>query len=97
MRPRRGTRLTRRLNAVFDGFEIGVDVGVIEFDVGEDQRVGKVVQKLRSLVEEGGVVFVAFDDEGARGPQLKAGAEVFRHAADEERRLERGIFLREAT
>ena len=43
-------------------FEIGVDVGVIELHVGEDQRVGKVVQELRSLVEEGRVVLVAFDE-----------------------------------
>ena len=94
MRPRRGTRLTRRLNARLDGVEIGVDVGVIELDVGEDERVRKVVEELRALVEEGGVVLVAFDDEGARGAQLKAGAEVFRDAADEERRLKRGIFAR---
>ena len=65
-------------------FEIGVDIGVIELNVREDQRVRKVVQKLRALVEEGGVVFVAFNDEGARGTQLKAGAEVLRNAADEE-------------
>ena len=76
------------------GVEIGVDVGVVELDVGEDERVGKVVQELRTLVEEGGVVFVAFDDEGARGAQLKAGAEVFCNAADEERRLKRRCFAR---
>ena len=65
-------------------FEIGVDVGVVELNVREDQRVGKVVQKLRPLVEEGRVVFVAFEDEGARGTKLKAGAEVLRDAADQE-------------
>ena len=66
------------------GFEVGVDVGVVEFDVGEDERVRKVVEKLGALVEEGGIVFVALDDEGARGAKLKAGAEVFCNAADEE-------------
>ncbi len=94
MRPRRGTRLTRSLNARLDGFKIGVDVGVVELDVGEDERVGKVVEKLWALVEEGRVVLVALNDEGARGAQLEAGAEVLRHAADEERRLERGILAR---
>ena len=82
------------LEGGLDGFEIGVDVGVVELDVGEDERVGKVVEELRTLVEEGGVVLVAFDDEGARGAQLEAGAEVFCDAADEERRLERGILAR---
>ena len=67
---------------------------MVELDVGEDERVGKVVQELRAFVEEGGVVLVAFDDEGARGAQLKAGAEVFRDAADEEGWLERGILAR---
>ncbi len=82
------------LESDLDGFEIGVDVGVIELDVGEDERVGKVVEELWALVEEGGVVFVAFDDEGARGAELKAGAEVLRYATDEEGRLERRIFAR---
>ena len=78
----------------FDGFKIGVDVGMIELNVGEDQHVGKVVQELWAFIEERGVVLVAFDDEGARGPEMKTGAEVFRYAADEEGRLERGILTR---
>ncbi|HET8636786.1 MAG TPA: Mur ligase domain-containing protein, partial [Acidobacteriaceae bacterium] len=57
----------------FDSFEIGVDIGVIEFHVSENERVGEVVQKFRTFVEEGRVVLVAFNDEGARGSQLKAG------------------------
>jgi hypothetical protein len=84
-------QIDEALEGGLDGFEVGVDVGVVELDVGEDERVGKVVEELGALVEEGGVVLVAFDDEGARGAKLEAGAEVFRDAADEERRLERGI------
>ena len=67
---------------------------MVELDVGEDERVGKVVEELGAFVEEGGVVLVAFNDEGARGAELKAGAEVLCDAADEERGLERGIFAR---
>ena len=66
----------------FDGFKIGVDVGMIELNVGEDQHVGKVVQELWAFIEERGVVLVAFDDEGARGPEMKTGAEVFRYTSD---------------
>ena len=40
-------------------FEVGINVGVVELDVGENERIGKVVQELRSLVEEGRVVLVA--------------------------------------
>ena len=54
-------------------------------------RVGKVVQELRPLVEEGGVVLVAFEDERSGGSNHEAGAEVLRHAADEKRWRERRI------
>ena len=51
------------LECRLDGIEVFVDVGMIEFDRGENDGVRKVVQELRSLVEEGGVVLVAFEDE----------------------------------
>src|SRR5208283_3802280 len=40
-----------------------VYVGVVELDRCQNDGVGKVVQKLRAFVEEGGVVLVAFKDE----------------------------------
>src|SRR5271169_1874416 len=43
--------LERRLN----GFEIFVDVGVIEFDRSQNYGIWKVVKKLRAFVEEGRV------------------------------------------
>ena len=76
-------KIDEALECGFHRFEIRVDVGVIELDMSEDQRVREVVEKFRAFVEEGGVVLVAFDDEGARGAKLKAGAEVLGHAADE--------------
>ena len=39
------------------------DVGVVELHRGEDRDVGPVVEELGALVEEGGVVLVALDDE----------------------------------
>ena len=76
------------LECGLDCVEILVDVGVIELDGGEDDGVGKVVQELRSLVEEGGVVLVAFEDEVLALAEVKAGAEIFGDAADEEGGLE---------
>ena len=76
------------LEGCLHGVEVGVDVGVVKLDVGQNQRIGKVMEKFRPLVEEGGIVFVALHDEGARGPQLKAGSKVLRHAADQKRRLQ---------
>ena len=67
-----------------DGGEVGVNIGVIEFERGDDQIVGAVVQKLRALVEKRGIVLVALDDELLAAAQSIALAEVFRHAADQE-------------
>ena len=61
---------------VNDRFEIGVDVGVIEFDVVEDERAGAVVKKLGPLVEKGRVVLVAFDDEIRTITKLEVAVEV---------------------
>ena len=49
--------------AGFDLIEIAKDVGVVELDVVHDQQLGQVMQELGALVEKGGVVFIAFDDE----------------------------------
>ena len=45
----------------FDLIEIVEDVGVIELDVVYNHQFRQVVNELRALVEEGGVVFVAFN------------------------------------
>ena len=60
-------QIDEALEGGFHGVEIGVDVSVVELDVGEDERVGKVVEEFGAFVEEGGVVLVAFDDEGRVG------------------------------
>ena len=58
---------------------------MVELYVGQDGGVGKVVEELGALVEEGGVVLVAFEDEGAGvGVDAEAGAEVFGYASDQE-------------
>ena len=71
--------------------QVRVDVRVVELHMGQDRRVGKVVQELRPLVEERRVVLVAFEDEGLayslhHRPHHEAGAKVLRHAANQERR-----------
>ena len=42
--------------------EIAVDIGVVEFNAGQNHMLGPVVEKFRPFVEKGGVVLVAFDD-----------------------------------
>ena len=68
-----------------DGSKIGIDVCVVVFERGDDQFVGMVVQELRGLVEECGVVFVAFDDELFPAAEaIAAVAEIRGDAADQE-------------
>jgi hypothetical protein len=67
--------------------EVAVDVGVVELDRGQDQRVRVVVEELRRLVEEGGVVLVALDDEVVARTLAKRAAEVERDAADQQGRI----------
>ena len=74
--------LERRLHRI----EVAVNIGVIELHVRQNQRVGKVVHELRTLVEEGRIVLVALQNEGLPLAKLKTGAEILRDAADQKRR-----------
>ncbi len=47
----------------FDRGEIGEDVRVVEFEVVQNRGARPVVDELRALVEERGVVLVGFDHE----------------------------------
>ncbi|MNY04797.1 hypothetical protein D3C86_1374940 [compost metagenome] len=74
-----------------DGSKIREDVGVIELKVVQDGGAGAVVDELAALVEEGGVVFVRFDDEEVRWRQSRGDTEILRHAADQEARVVAGV------
>ena len=76
---------------VLDRLERREDVDVIELDRREDRGVRAVVEELRALVEERGVVLVALDDEVLALAELLALAERDRHAADEQRRIAAGL------
>src|SRR6202521_2773773 len=75
--------LERRFHCV----EIFVDIRVIEFNRSKNQRIRKVVQKLRTLIEECGVILVAFQNKMLAFAQPKTAAEILRDATDQERRL----------
>ena len=46
-----------------DGGEVVKDISVVEFQVVQYRGAGAVVHELAAFVEEGGVVFVGFNDE----------------------------------
>ena len=77
--------------------EVLKNISVIEFDVVEDNGVGKIVNELAAFVEERRVVLVAFGDEewpviGVRCLVIvvrsgaRAAAEIIRNAANQEPR-----------
>ena len=68
-----------------DALEVGVDVGVVVLDAVDHQDGRPVVQELRPLVEVGGVVLVALDDEVGPRSEGVAGVEVERDPAHQER------------
>ena len=71
-----------------DLLEIVEDVRVVEFQVVEDDRTWPVVDELGAFVEEGGVVLVRLHHEEGGGTQASRNAEVQRHPADQESRVE---------
>ena len=76
----------------FDGGQVRVDVGVIEFQIVHHQRARMVVHELGALVEEGRVVFVGFDDEERRIAEPRTHVEIAGNAADQESRRQAGVF-----
>src|SRR5207302_4489331 len=56
--------------------QILVDIGVIKFDRGENDRIWKVVQEFRDFIKESGIVLVAFENEVLDLSQLEAAADV---------------------
>jgi len=71
--------------------EVAVDVGVIEFDRVQQQRIGIVVEELGALVEEGRVVLVALGDEPRPGPEPEVVREVPAGTAYHETRVAAGL------
>ena len=62
--------------------QILVNVGVIEFDRGENDRIWEVVQEFRAFIKESRIVLVAFENEVLALTQREAAAEVLSDATD---------------
>ena len=70
--------------ALLDVVEVPVDVGVVELDARDERGARSVVEELRPLVEEGGVVLVALDGEGVARAGARRALEVGHAPADQE-------------
>ena len=43
--------------------EVSIDVGMVELDAGQNDRLRAVVKKFWALIKKGRVVFITLDDE----------------------------------
>src|SRR5688500_3104297 len=73
------------------GCDIGVDVRVVVLEVVEHSGPRSVVHELRTLIEEGGVVFICLNDEVSARAQSRRHREVSRHTADEKSWFQTGM------
>src|SRR5580704_2195134 len=69
-------KIYQALECGFDGIEVFINIGVIKFHRRQDHGIRKVMQKLRPLVEESRIVFIALEDEVLALSELKTAAEV---------------------
>src|SRR5215467_10807925 len=63
--------------------QIFVNVGMIEFHGGENNGLGKIMEKLGAFIEESSIVFVALQNEMFSLLQGKAAAKIFRNASNQ--------------
>ena len=73
-----------------NGRYVGIDIGVIVFEIVQNHGPRSVMHELGTLIEEGGVVFVGFDDEVHAGAHSRGSFEITRYAADQEPRVATG-------
>src|ERR1035438_1086736 len=76
------------LEGGLDGIEAIEDVSVVELKVVDDCHLRQVMHELAALVEEGGVIFITFDDEPFAVGEARALAEIVWDAADEVARVQ---------
>src|SRR6266498_2186632 len=61
---------------------------MVKFDIVYNRDLRQIVHKLGTLIEIGSVILVAFDDEVLTVSNAKTNAEVLRHAANQESRVQ---------
>src|SRR6185503_11185795 len=79
-----GNQIDQAAEGKLDCFDVAIDIGVIELDVVQNDRVGQVVHELGPLIKIGGVVFIAFDYEIRTVGHSKGRFEVLGNAAYQE-------------
>ena len=74
-----------------DGFHVLENIGVVVFQVVQDQGVRAVMDKLGALVEERAVVFIGLDDKEVAAAQARGHREILGHAAHQVAGIKPGL------
>ena len=72
--------------------EVIKNIRVIEFEIVDDGDFRLVMDEFAAFVEEGGVVFIALDDEPFTVREPRALAEIGWDAADEKTGIQSAVF-----
>jgi hypothetical protein len=79
-----------------NGGEVGVNIGVVEFNIIENDEFGKVVEEFASFVGEGSVVLVSFENPEGAGAVVASPGEVQGNSANEPAGMETCFFKKES-
>lgn len=80
------------MELALDRGQVGVDVGVVEFEIIQDQGARAVMDELGALVEERAVVFVGLDHEKRGIPQARTDPEIAGDPADQKAGAQPRVF-----
>ena len=72
--------------------EVGVDVGMVEFYVIENDQFREILEKLAAFIGEGGVVLVSLQHPKGSGTVMAAGGEIEGDSSDKPARVELSFF-----
>src|SRR5262249_37072866 len=70
-----------------DRIQVFVNIGVVEFHRGQNHCLRKIMEEFGALIEEGSIVFVAFQNEMFPLLQGEATAKVFGDTSNQKRRV----------
>ena len=74
-----------------DGLDVFKDIGVIKFQIIQDQGMGAVMDELGALVEKGAVVLVCFDYKKVAVAQTRRHGKVPGNTANQVSRFKPGL------
>ncbi len=86
-----GDRAQQVMKLGDDGVQIRKNIGVIVFEIVEDEGARVVVDEFGAFVEKGGIILIGLDDKEGTAPQTGRDAKIQGFATDEKTGLQAGV------